>query len=130
MIYILIILDILITNYTRFNTYFFITFLYHKSYKYYLLTGLILDLLIFNTFYNTITLTILYLVNKLFNYLNYQNFFSYLFVITINYVLYIIISNSLVFNNIQSIIFNIGYNLIINFIFYVLYYKRNNILVH
>ena len=49
MILLLILLDILINNYTKYSSYFFLIYLYNKPYKYYLLTGIILDFIIFNT---------------------------------------------------------------------------------
>ena len=52
MIYIL--LDILINNFTKYISFFFIVYLYNKTYKYYLYIALILDFIIFDTFfYNT-----------------------------------------------------------------------------
>ena len=80
MIYLLVILDILLNNYSNFNTYFFIIYLYNKKYKYYLLTGLILDLIIFNNFYNTIILSIIYLFNKVFKDLNKNKIYNYIYI--------------------------------------------------
>ena len=76
MIYVLLLLDILINNYTIYTSFFFIIYLYNKSYKYYLFTGLVLDLLIFNTyFYNIIILSIIFLLNKLLKDLNKDNIY-------------------------------------------------------
>ena len=63
MIYILLIIDILISNYTNYTSYFFILYLYNKPYKYYLLTALILDLIIFKNIYNIFILTFMYFLN-------------------------------------------------------------------
>ena len=126
MIYILILLDIIITNYTKYHTFFFILYLYNKSYKYYLITGLILDLIIFNSIFNTIILSILYIINKSFKNLNYQNILVYLFINLFNYIFYIVLSNLIYQNNIGNILYTIGFNLIINMIFYIL--GRNNLI--
>lgn len=123
MIYFLIFIDILLNNYSNFNTYFFIIYLYNKKYKYYLLTGLILDLIIFKNIYNIIILTIIYFLNKIFKDLNKNNIYNYLFINSFNYLVYIVLSNLLVFNNIKDILLSIGLNLIINLLFYLLSYN-------
>jgi len=121
MIYFLVFLDILINNLTKYNSYFFIIYLYNKSYKYYLLTGIILDFIVFETyFYNIIILSIIYFCNKIFNELNKENIYNYVFISIFNYILYIVLSNSLMNNNIHNILVIIGNNLFINLIFYVL----------
>ena len=123
MIYLLVILDILLNNYSNFNTYFFIIYLYNKNYKYYLLTGLILDLIIFNSFYNTIILSIIYLFNKIFKDLNKNNIYNYIYINSFNYLMYIILTNVFVLNSIKEILLSIGYNLLINVFFYILSYN-------
>ncbi len=123
MIYILILIDILINNYTKYTSFFFLIYLYNKPYKYYLLTGLILDLLIFNTYYNTIILTIMYFLNKLYSNFNLKNIYIYLFISLYNYTLYILLSNLFTLNSVSSIFLSIGNNLIFNFIFYYLSYR-------
>jgi len=124
MIYLLIILDILINNFTKYTSYFFIIYLYNKPYKYYVLVGLILDFIIFNTyFYNLIILTIIYLLDKLLKDLNKNNFYNFIFIAIYNYLLFIILSNLIVFNNLEYIFLSIGSNLVINIIFYVLSYR-------
>ena len=123
MIYLLVILDILLNNYSNFNTYFFIIYLYNKKYKYYLLTGLILDLIIFNNFYNTIILSIIYLFNKVFKDLNKNNIYNYIYINSFNYLMYIILTNVFVLNSIKEILLSVGYNLLINAFFYVLSYN-------
>ena len=122
-----ILLDVIMGNYSIFNTYFFIPFLYRKSYKHYLLVGLILDLIIFRCiFYNTIILTILYLLNIFFRNLKKNNVINYVIVSIINYILFIMISN-IIFNNNFINIFNIIiYNFLINLFFIFLSYKINN----
>ncbi len=125
MIYFLILLDIIINNYTPYTSFFFIIYLYQKPYKYYLLTALILDFLIFNTyFYNLIILSLMYLMNQIFNNLNKNNFYVYLFFVIFNYLSYIILSNILNLNSLYHILISIGANLIINLLFYLLAYKK------
>ena len=126
MIYFLILLDILINNYTIFTSFFFITYLYNKPYKYYLITGLILDIIIFKCYYNLVIITIMYLLNKLFNSLNKKNICIYIYINLFNYFIYILLSNIIVLNNIKHILFIIGYNLLINLIFYYLSYNYYN----
>jgi len=125
MIYLLILLDILINNFTISTSYFFIIFLYNKPYKYFLLTGLILDFIIFNTtFLNTIILSTIYLINNIFRFLNKNNFYNYVFINIFNYLLFIILSNIIMFNNIENILIIIGNNIVINLLFFGLSYKK------
>ena len=130
MIYILLLIDILINNYTKFTSFFFLIFLYNKPYKYFLLTGLILDLIIFNTFYNTIILSLMYFLNKIFTNLNKQNFYNYLFFTIFNYLIFIFMTNLISFNSLSNILVFIGNNLFINTIFYLLSFRivKNNCL--
>lgn len=123
MIYILFLLDIILYNFTSYTTYFFIVYLYNKPYKYYLLCGLILDLVIFETMYlNIIILTIIYLLNKLFNDLNKHHFYNYVFINLFNYLAFIILSN-IIFANFSIIFYKIGINLFVNLLFYILSYR-------
>ena len=124
MIYPLIFLDILINNYSPYTSFFFLTFLYQKSYKYYLLTALILDFIVFNTYYyNLILLTIMYFLNKIFTFLNLDNILSYLFFFLFNYNAYIILSNLMALTSIRSLFVSLGSNLLINMFFYLLCYN-------
>lgn len=123
MIYFFVLIDILINNYTKYTSYFFIVYLYNKSYKYYLLTGLILDLLIFNTFYNTLILSCIYFINKIFKDLNKKNIYNYLFINIFNYIIYILLINFLLFNSLSNTLILLGSNLIVNTFFYLLNYK-------
>ena len=127
MIYFLILLDILINNYTKYTSLFFLLYLYDKPYQYYLLTGLILDLLIFNSlFINTIILSLMFWLNKIFKDLNKKNFYNYIFFLTFNYIIYIFLTNIFMLNNISNILIYIGSNLIINLLFYILSYRLLN----
>ena len=124
MIYPLIFLDILINNYSPYTSFFFLTFLYQKSYKYYFLTALILDFIVFNTYYyNLIILTIMYFLNKIFTFLNLDNILSYLFFFLFNYNAYIILSNLMALTSIRSLFVSLGSNLLINMFFYLLCYN-------
>ena len=123
MILLLILLDVLINNYTRYYSYFFLIYLYNKPYKYYLLTGIILDFIIFNTyFYNITILSLMYIINKIFKDLNKSNFYIFIFYMLFNYITYIILSNILI-NSMYNILINIGFNLIINILFYIFFFR-------
>ncbi len=123
MIYLLLLLDIIINNYTRYTSYFFIVYLYNKPYKYYLLTALILDFIIFHHFYNLIILSLIYLLNKLFKDLNKQNIYIYLLINTFNYIVYIILTNLIFQHSMFAILIKIGKSLIINLVFYLLMFN-------
>ena len=124
MIYLLILIDILINNYTKYTTYFFIVGLYNKSFKYFLITGLILDLVIYNSFFiNTIILIIIFILNKIFKGLNKRNIANYIFINLFNYILFIILSNIIIINTPTNILINIGENLFINLTFYLLSFR-------
>ena len=98
MIYLLILLDIIINNFTAYTSYFFIIYLYKKEYRYYLLTGV-------------------------FKELNKNNFYNFIFVTVFNYLLYIILTNLIMINNVPNILINIGMNLFINLVFYILSFR-------
>lgn len=128
MIFLLTFLDILINNYTRYTSFFFIIYLYNKSYKCYLITALILDFIIFDTyFYNLIILSTIYLFNKIFKSLNKNNFFNYVFINIFNFIIYIIISNLFMYNSIENILISIGNYLIVNILFFILSYRLYSI---
>lgn len=128
MIFLLILLDIIVNNFTQYTSYFFINYLYNKPFKFYLLTALILDFLVFNTlFYNLIALTAIYIFNKIFKWLNKNNFYNYIYICTFNYIMFIAITNALSFNNIPHILITIGQNLVLNIIFYSLTYRPQKI---
>jgi len=127
MIYLYLLFDTIINNFSSYSSYFFIVYLYNKSYKNYLLTGLILDFIIFNTFcLNTILLTLIYLINKVFNNLNKQNIYNYVFINLFNYLLFIVLSNIFIGNNISQTLITIGNNLTINLTFIWLTHKTCN----
>ncbi len=127
MIFFLIILDVLINNYSNFTSFFFLIYLYNKPYKYYVLTALILDLVIFNhPFYNLIFLSAIYLLNKVFTDLNKNNILNFIFINTFNLIVYIILSNLSSYFSIPVILINIGNSLFINLLFYMLSYNCYN----
>ena len=127
MIYLLILLDVLLNNYTNFTTYFFIIYLYNKKYINYLITGLILDLIIFNSpLVNTIVLTIIYIFNLLFKDLNKNNIYNYILINLFNYNLFIILSNCTSLNSFSNILIVLGNNLFINLTFYILMFKNTS----
>jgi len=124
MIFGLTLLDVLINNFTKYTSFFFIIYLYDKSLKHYIVSALILDFIIFDTyFYNLIILLILYIFNKIFKNLNKNNIYNYIFINVFNYILYIFMSNLLMINNIENILISIGSNLLVNVIFYILSYR-------
>ncbi len=124
MIYGLLMLDILLNNYSPWGTYFFIIYLYDKKYKDYLLTGIILDLIILRTgLLNTAILSIMYILNMLFDDLNKKNVYIYIYINMFNYLLFIILSNILLINSINKILLTIGNNIFINILFYILYFR-------
>ena len=122
---ILFLIDILIYNLTSFNTYLVLLNLLNKENKYKLIIiTLILDLIIFNTYFkNIIIILILMLINKYL--LNYKNtIVNYLSINILNYNLFIILTNLVNFNfsftNISSIIID---NFLINIILWLICYK-------
>jgi len=122
---ILFFIDILIYNLTSFNTYLVLLNLLNKENKYKLIIiALILDLIIFNTYFkNIIIILILILINKYL--LNYKKtIVNYLNINILNYILFIILTNFINFNfsftNISSIIID---NFLINIILWLICYK-------
>ena len=121
MIFLLLFLDVILYNFTSYLSYFFIIYIYNKKYKYYLLTGLILDLIIFiKPLIVTLILSIIYLINYTFKTLNKNNVYNYIFINVFNYILFIILSNIILMHNFSNIFLNIGNSLFINIIFIIL----------
>lgn len=119
-----LILDILIYNYTMYNSYFFLISIHDKNIYYYLGMGLILDFIIFNTmFLNTIVLLIIYFINKYFSRFNQNNIYIYLLNLLVCYLVYIILTNIFLKNGIVVILINIGQYLFLNSLFYFLCFK-------
>lgn len=124
MIYLYLLLDILVYNFTIYNSYFFLVGLINKKYIYYLSTGLIIDFILLNTFFiNTIVLTFIYIVNKFFKRFNIKSFTIYIINLMVDYILYITLTFLITNNNFNIILITIGLNLFVNTIFYILSYK-------
>lgn len=130
MIYLSILLDILIYNYSSFNSYFFIRYLYNKNILYYICSGLFLDIIIFHSILvNTIILIIIYYINILFRRFNKDNLYIYLINLLFSMFIYIFITNIINYNSIYNIFILIGNSLFINILFYIISYKSNNKLI-
>jgi len=127
---ILVVLDLLINNFTKYTSFFFIPYLYNKRYKDYFLVGIVFDYIFFNTYYiNIVILSVIYFFNKTFKDLNKNNGYTYIFINIFNYIMFIILSNLFKNNSINIILISIGNNLAINIIFYILsfrMYKNSN----
>mgnify|MGYP004510479697 FL=1 len=130
MIYLSIILDILMYNYTSLKSFFFIRYLYNKSIIYYICSGIFLDIIIFHSFFiNTIILIIIYFINKLFKYFNKSNYIIYLIINLFNIILFIILTNLCNLNSIKYTLILIGNSLIINILFLSISYKEEDNLI-
>lgn len=130
MIYLSIILDVLMYNYTSLKSFFFIRYLYNKSIIYYICSGIFLDIIIFHSFFiNTIILIIIYFINKLFKYFNKSNYIIYLIINLFNIILFIILTNLCSLNSIKYTLILIGNSLIINILFLSISYKEEDNLI-
>ena len=130
MIYLSIILDIFMYNYTSLKSFFFIRYLYNKSIIYYICSGIFLDIIIFHSFFiNTIILIIIYFINKLFKYFNKSNYIIYLIINLFNIILFIILTNLCSLNSIKYTLILIGNSLIINILFLSISYKEEDNLI-
>ena len=120
---ILLILDILIYNFTAYNSYFFllsILFYRDKDYMKILFIGLILDLIILNKlFINTFILLLIFIINKRIFKLKNKNLKSYLLITNFNFLLYNILLSLIYSFNLK--VFSMSF--IINIIFYLLSYN-------
>lgn len=130
MIYLSIILDVLIYNYTSLKSFFFIRYLYNKGIIYYICSGVFLDIIVFHSFFiNTIILIIIYCINKLFKYFNKSNYIIYLIINLFNIILFIILTNLCNLNSIKYTLILIGNSLIINILFLSISYKEEDNLI-
>jgi len=125
MILLFLTLDLLIYNLTTFNTYFFLAaFPWGKkeNIPIIIIAALILDLFYFNTFpIHLIIFIMIYLLNKLL--FKKQNFLKYIYLTTLNFILYI--SLTYLATNYQNleIIYLLKFiliNYLVNIIFYLL----------
>ena len=123
---IFLLLDVFLSYFSDIPTFFVLlsVLLYSKKqFFFFLLIPLVLDLLIVNTYFiNTILFTVLFFLVKSLK-ITKNNFWHYLFLITLIYILYVtllgIICGYSLFYSIQFILMNY----LVNFIFYALSYK-------
>lgn len=126
---ILFILDGLIYNLTTYNTYLILLNLSKKKYFSLIIIGLILDLIIFDTYIkNTIVMVLLIIINKYIINFDLKNIINYLSINILNFIIYFILSSFVTFNFSMS---TISYLIIENFTLYmvfslVYYYKFIN----
>lgn len=119
-----LILDILIYNFTEFNTFFFLISLIYfdeKDYLKVIMLGLFIDLILLNTlFINTCILLLIFIFNKKVIKLKTRSLSNYFYINLCNLLLYnvflILINQNL---NINTFIISI----VINSIFYLLSYN-------
>lgn len=120
---IFLLLDILIYNLTRYNSYFFlISLLLYKGSDFIkiIFIGLVLDLIILNVpFINTLIISLLFLINKKIFKLKKRTLTDYLLLLNFNYVFYNV-ALSILYSFILSS-FSLSY--IINILFYILSYN-------
>ena len=119
----LLLLDILIYNFTSYLSYFSLLNINNKSYIYNISIALLLDTLITKIFpLNIIWFTIFFILKKYLFKFNYHNFLTYyIFNILIIFIYYLI--NNILFSYITLI--NIINVLLINSIMIVISYKFN-----
>ena len=117
-----LLLDILIYSFTPYMSYFFLLNVNSKSYIYNLSVALIVDFLILQTyFYNTIFITLFFILRRKIIKLNYHNFNIYflgsMFIILTYYLV-----SFLIFGCIGWQVLNV---IIINGIFILISYKKD-----
>ena len=123
---IFLLLDVFLSYFSDIPTFFVLlsVLLYSKKqFFFFLLIPLVLDLFIVHTYFiNTILFTVLFFLVKSLK-ITKNNFWHYLFFITLIYILYVtllgIICGYSLFYSIQFILMNY----LVNFIFYALSYK-------
>lgn len=134
MIFLLLFLDILVGCFGKYFTYFVIVYVYNKPFKYYLLVGLLLDFILFNTYYVYVVIfSLIYLVSKLFDRFNKDKFIVYMVNILVNLLFFVVVSSVLFKNDFYRIFYIIKNGLVINIIFYIIYYfcfvNKSNIFI-
>jgi len=124
MSFIFLVLDILIYNFTDYNTFFFLISLnFYKEYDYIkvIILGLFIDLVILSKpLTNTIILFSLLLINKKIFKLKKRSLTNFICLNTFNFVIYNLI---LILLNQNLNISDFIISLVINFIFYILSYN-------
>lgn len=128
MIYIII--DILIGNYTKYFTFFFLSNLNNKSYIYNLSCAIFLDCLVLKTYcLNIIIISIFYIIHKWLFKKAYLTYFKYVICNLIFPVLYYLITSSIFsYINFKSFISVIIIHLIFYSISYIKSYPAYNYL--
>ena len=125
----LFLLDLLVFNLTRYNTYFVLLNLSKKRYVILIIIGLILDYIIFDTYIkNTIVFLIMIFINKYIINYNLKNIVNFLGANILNYVIFFFLSS---FVNFDYSLINISYIIIQDFFVYIVfsliyYYKFIN----
>lgn len=118
-------LDVLIYNYTSYNSFFFLLSLLtidDKEYIKVIILGLLLDLIIFNLPYiNTTILLLLFIINKKIIKIKDRSLKTFLYLILFDYFVYIFF---LIMLNRNLNFTNFIISIIINIIFYVLSYNN------
>lgn len=126
---IFLLLDILIYNFTKYNTYLILlNFVTLKNKKTILFLALFLDCIVFHTWYkNLIVFLILLLFNEYIYNFNTKQIVSYLAVSILNYVLFLLLSNIINGNfNVFFICTSIVESFFLNFILWVLLFKNRH----
>ena len=114
--------DILIYSFTPYMSYFFLLSINSKSYIYNLSVALIVDFLILQTyFYNTIFITLFFILRRKIIKLNYHNFNIY-FLGSMFIILFYYLVSFLIFGCIGWQVLNV---IIVNSIFILISYKKD-----
>jgi len=120
----LLFLDVLIYNYTNYNSFFFLVAinLYDQNDYIKILTlGLTLDLILLNQpFINTISLFLIFIINKRFIKIQTKNLNDYVYINLFNFLIY---NSILIIINQNLDIYKFMISLIVNFLFYLLSYN-------
>lgn len=117
-----LLLDILIYSFTPYMSYFFLLNINSKSYIYNLSVALIVDFLILQIyFYNTIFITLFFILRRKIIKLNYHNFNIY-FLVSLFIILFYYFVSFLIFGCIDWQVLNV---IIINSIFILISYKKD-----
>lgn len=118
MILLLLILDILLYNYTKYNSFFFLialNLIKPKDYLKVIIVGLFLDLIILNQpFINTICLLIVFILNQKIFPIKNKTLFNFLVSSVFNFLTYIL------FISVYNQIFNF-YSFIISLLIYLIF---------
>ena len=116
-----LILDILVSNYTKYTTYFFLLNLSSKSLFYNLIIAFILDFFILKTYcLNLILILIFYLINSYVFRQSYPNFWCYFLVNLLFIIVYNLVTmglfNSFILANFNQVLVLNSFLIIISYI--------------